>query len=133
MVMGSNSVSNAFFFPVLLLLLSFGVSSAQLSSNYYASTCPTALSVIRNVVKNAVVKEHRMGASLLRLHFHDCFVNACSLSLSQIKFACIYKANIMNTDMKLESVSITPLKHQISIFFEAFSNSNTISSFKFEG
>ena len=31
---------------------------------------------------SAVSNEPRMGASLLRLHFHDCFVNASHLSLS---------------------------------------------------
>uniref|UniRef100_A0A453I5D8 Plant heme peroxidase family profile domain-containing protein n=1 Tax=Aegilops tauschii subsp. strangulata TaxID=200361 RepID=A0A453I5D8_AEGTS len=31
-------------------------------------------------VTAAVSKEPRMGASLLRLHFHDCFVQASHLS-----------------------------------------------------
>ncbi|KAM1099304.1 hypothetical protein TB2_005799 [Malus domestica] len=57
------------------------ISSAQLSSNYYSTTCPRTLSIVRNAVVNAVVKEHRMGASLLRLHFHDCFVNGCDASV----------------------------------------------------
>ncbi|XAR58857.1 Peroxidase [Bertholletia excelsa] len=59
-----------------------GVACAQLSSStYYDSTCPKALSTIRAAVHNAVFKEHRMGASLLRLHFHDCFVNGCDASV----------------------------------------------------
>lgn len=62
--------------------LVLGITFAQLSPNYYKKTCPQALTIIKNTVTNAVAKEHRMGASLLRLHFHDCFVNACSLSLS---------------------------------------------------
>jgi len=52
--------------------------SAQLSSDFYGTTCPKALSIINTAVCSAVSKEHRMGASLLRLHFHDCFVNARS-------------------------------------------------------
>ncbi|KAI4305350.1 hypothetical protein L6164_028721 [Bauhinia variegata] len=58
-------------FFMLFCLLS--LASAQLSSDFYDSTCPKALYTIRTAVVNAVIKEHRMGASLLRLHFHDCF------------------------------------------------------------
>ncbi|KAJ1402464.1 Secretory peroxidase [Sesbania bispinosa] len=56
-----------------LLFCLIGIVSAQLSSTFYAKTCPTALSTIRTEVISAVSKEARMGASLLRLHFHDCF------------------------------------------------------------
>ncbi|KAL4649414.1 hypothetical protein ACB092_01G012600 [Castanea dentata] len=58
-----------------------GIASAQLSSNFYSSSCPTALSIIQGAVNTAVSKENRMGASLLRLHFHDCFVNGCDASV----------------------------------------------------
>ncbi|RDY13446.1 Cationic peroxidase 1, partial [Mucuna pruriens] len=63
--------NNVFFFCILFSLLV--IASAQLSSDFYASTCPKALSTIKSAVQSAVAKEHRMGASLLRLHFHDCF------------------------------------------------------------
>ncbi|KAL6987943.1 NAD(+) salvage pathway protein [Sarracenia purpurea var. burkii] len=49
------------------------MASAQLSSNFYSSSCPNLLSTIKSAVDSAVSKEARMGASLLRLHFHDCF------------------------------------------------------------
>ncbi|GFY82466.1 peroxidase superfamily protein [Actinidia rufa] len=57
------------------------MASAQLSPTFYSSTCPKALSTIKAAVDSAVSKEARMGASLLRLHFHDCFVNASFRSL----------------------------------------------------
>ncbi|KAJ4969866.1 hypothetical protein NE237_002965 [Protea cynaroides] len=57
------------------------MASAQLSSTYYDSLCPYALPIINSVVISAVHKENRMGASLLRLHFHDCFVNGCDGSI----------------------------------------------------
>ncbi|KAJ9673938.1 hypothetical protein PVL29_023467 [Vitis rotundifolia] len=67
----------------LFCMFSFllGMAHAQLSSNFYASSCPKALSTIRAAVNNAVAKERRMGASLLRLHFHDCFVLGCDASI----------------------------------------------------
>ncbi|KAM4129306.1 hypothetical protein ACJW30_01G012200 [Castanea mollissima] len=67
-------------FPTLFLFM-LGIASAQLSSNFYSSSCPTALSIIQGAVNTAVSKENRMGASLLRLHFHDCFVNGCDASV----------------------------------------------------
>eukprot|EP00253_Pinus_taeda_P003523 PITA_03523 len=53
----------------------------QLSSTFYDKSCPKALSIVQAGVKRAVANEKRMGASLLRLHFHDCFVNGCDGSV----------------------------------------------------
>lgn len=74
------------FLAVLLLsitttALSFPNHHTGLTPYYYNYACPQALPTIRQVVKAAVKKERRMGASLLRLHFHDCFVNGCDASV----------------------------------------------------
>lgn len=71
--MATFTYSLALFF---FFLAAISMASAQLSSTFYDSSCPNALSTIQSAVKAAVNKEARMGASLLRLHFHDCFVNA---------------------------------------------------------
>ncbi|PRQ42748.1 putative peroxidase [Rosa chinensis] len=62
-----------FIVSLSFLLLLVGIASAQLSSTFYSSSCPNALSTIKSAVDSAVSSEARMGASLLRLHFHDCF------------------------------------------------------------
>ncbi|KAG9132856.1 hypothetical protein Leryth_014789 [Lithospermum erythrorhizon] len=67
-------LSDSYCFPFQMLMLFVGIVSAQLSSDHYSSTCPTVLSIVKTGVLNAVAKERRMGASLLRLHFHDCFI-----------------------------------------------------------
>lgn len=67
-----------FAFAVILIPTS---TSAQLSADFYHKVCPKALPIIRAVVKRAIIRERRMGASLLRLHFHDCFVNGCDGSV----------------------------------------------------
>jgi peroxidase len=64
-----------------LILCFVGIVSAQLSSDFYSTTCPNALSTIKSVVDSAVETEARMGASLLRLQFHDCFVQGCDASV----------------------------------------------------
>ncbi|CAL0302587.1 unnamed protein product [Lupinus luteus] len=74
----SNSSIKVRFLMVLCLI---GIVSGQLSSSFYLTKCPTALLTIKAAVISAVVKEPRMGASLLRLHFHDCFVQGCDGSV----------------------------------------------------
>ncbi|KAL0389115.1 UNVERIFIED_CONTAM: Peroxidase 4 [Sesamum calycinum] len=66
---------------LVIVALTMGGSSAQLTTDYYKKTCPKVFSTVQSVVKDAVAKEKRMGASLLRLHFHDCFVQGCDGSI----------------------------------------------------
>ena len=58
----------------IVLILCVSVES-RLSVDYYSYSCPNALRIVHDVVVEAIRNETRMGASLLRLHFHDCFVN----------------------------------------------------------
>ncbi|CDP21475.1 unnamed protein product [Coffea canephora] len=67
---------------LLLLLSSFGCE-AHLSPTFYDYTCPNALTKIRSTIRSAISHERRMAASLIRLHFHDCFVQVSSLSLGR--------------------------------------------------
>ncbi|VAI53512.1 unnamed protein product [Triticum turgidum subsp. durum] len=78
--MASSSSCRAWHCLLALFLLS---SSAygQLSPSFYAKTCPTLELIVRSTVTKAVLVERRMGASLLRLHFHDCFVQGCDGSI----------------------------------------------------
>ncbi|KAI3461943.1 hypothetical protein Pfo_018606 [Paulownia fortunei] len=47
----------------------------------YDRSCPRAQEIVKSIVAKAVAKEARMAASLLRLHFHDCFVKGCDASI----------------------------------------------------
>ncbi|XP_058737134.1 cationic peroxidase 1-like [Vicia villosa] len=71
-------ITKAVFF---LLFCFIGTTSAQLSSNFYSRTCPLLLPTIKIEILAAIINERRMGASLLRLHFHDCFVQGCDASV----------------------------------------------------
>ncbi|XP_028764459.1 peroxidase P7-like [Neltuma alba] len=66
---------------VFLGVANTALSSPSLSPDFYDHSCPEALEAIQRVVRAAVNNERRMGASLLRLHFHDCFVNGCDGSI----------------------------------------------------
>ncbi|URD74805.1 peroxidase [Musa troglodytarum] len=58
-----------------------GVCRSQLSTNFYANSCPGVFRVVRRQLLCAFENDTRMAASLLRLHFHDCFVNGCDGSV----------------------------------------------------
>lgn len=55
--------------------------NAQLSPNFYDSSCPRLQFIVRNAMSEAITQELRIAASILRLFFHDCFVNGCDASL----------------------------------------------------
>ncbi|XP_022986055.1 peroxidase 2-like [Cucurbita maxima] len=70
------------FMPFLFVVcLMVGSVSAQLSSTFYDTTCPNVSSIVRGVVEQALRSDDRAGAKLIRLHFHDCFVDGCDGSV----------------------------------------------------
>ncbi|OIV89130.1 hypothetical protein TanjilG_26761 [Lupinus angustifolius] len=74
---------------LLIFTCLIGIVSAQLSTKFYDKTCPKAVKTITKAVDEAVSTEPRMGASLLRLHFHDCFVQASLISLIILCNCCM--------------------------------------------
>ena len=76
MAMGSASRIS-----LVVLVALATAASGQLSSTFYDTSCPRALATIKSGVAAAVSSDPRMGASLLRLHFHDCFVQGCDASV----------------------------------------------------
>ncbi|CAN1176206.1 Peroxidase 22 [Linum perenne] len=66
---------------LMAMLLSVGVSNAQLSPTFYNTTCPEVTNIVRQVLENFAFTDPRIGASLIRLHFHDCFVTGCDASV----------------------------------------------------
>ncbi|KAL5220232.1 hypothetical protein ABZP36_024945 [Zizania latifolia] len=82
----------AFGFPlVILLVFSLELASAlpsgapwaqqQLDPHLYDRSCPQAQQIVASIVGKAHYQDPRMAASLLRLHFHDCFVKGCDASI----------------------------------------------------
>ncbi|CAA0401096.1 putative peroxidase [Arabidopsis thaliana] len=82
-VTSSSSTCDGFFIISLIVVVSslFGASSAQLNATFYSGTCPNASAIVRSTIQQALQSDARIGGSLIRLHFHDCFVNGCDGSL----------------------------------------------------
>ncbi|KAG6654688.1 hypothetical protein I3843_05G147700 [Carya illinoinensis] len=79
--MASTVTCACLILAVFLFISSTMPCEAQLSSTFYDNTCPKALSTIQTATRSAVSRERRMAASLIRLHFHDCFVQGCDASI----------------------------------------------------
>ncbi|KAG6545871.1 hypothetical protein Mapa_012526 [Marchantia paleacea] len=54
---------------------------AQLSTTFYAATCPGATAKVAEVVTSWITADRTLAPALLRLHFHDCFVRGCDASV----------------------------------------------------
>ncbi|AAF07343.1 peroxidase ATP23a [Arabidopsis thaliana] len=52
-----------------------------LTLDYYKSTCPTVFDVIKKEMECIVKEDPRNAAIIIRLHFHDCFVQGCDGSV----------------------------------------------------
>ncbi|XP_022977062.1 peroxidase 46 [Cucurbita maxima] len=74
----SDDICNSF---LLLLVLSVPASTVALSFGFYAATCPAAEFMVRNIVRSASSVDPTIPGKLLRLLFHDCFVEGCDASV----------------------------------------------------
>ncbi|KAG4930818.1 hypothetical protein AAZX31_17G170300 [Glycine max] len=76
----TSNNKHSFVLLILLVLLS-PLVLCQLRYDYYFATCPTLTFIVRNSLVLAMADEQRIAASILRLHFHDCFANGCDASV----------------------------------------------------
>ncbi|KAG0618098.1 hypothetical protein M758_4G038900 [Ceratodon purpureus] len=80
--MGSSRANVGAAISFLIAMMSITAAIAQnLTSDFYDVSCPSVFSIVKQEVQTAVANERRMAASLVRLHFHDCFVNGCDGSV----------------------------------------------------
>ncbi|GJN07779.1 hypothetical protein PR202_ga25640 [Eleusine coracana subsp. coracana] len=62
-----------------LLVLTSACHGLQVG--YYKYTCPRVEAIVRDEVKKFVYKDAGIGAGLIRMLFHDCFVQGCDGSV----------------------------------------------------
>ncbi|GMH07661.1 hypothetical protein Nepgr_009501 [Nepenthes gracilis] len=57
----------------------FGVDA--LSMNYYMLSCPMAEGIVRDTVFRSLQDDPTLAGPLLRMHFHDCWIQGCDASI----------------------------------------------------
>lgn len=78
-----------FIVAIFFFVSIFEVSNAhyKLSPTFYDCTCPNVRDIVRGVMDKIQRRDVRAGAKIIRLHFHDCFVNVCEFHYKQnVKF-----------------------------------------------
>ncbi|CAL5077480.1 unnamed protein product [Urochloa decumbens] len=71
---------------MVVLMCTAGSSAAAaagplLDVGFYSKTCPAAEDIVRNETEAAIKESPDLAAALLRLHYHDCFVQGCDASV----------------------------------------------------
>lgn len=74
-----------FSFNLFVVFLLSSPAASQLSSDFYASSCPSVELIVRDTVRSASEIDSSIPGKLLRLLFHDCIVEV------QIKILLNYR------------------------------------------
>eukprot|EP00250_Pteridium_aquilinum_P022340 c25354_g1_i3 orf=372-1346(-) len=66
---------------LIILAINISMGQANLSGDFYKETCPRVEEFVHHAVTKATMNDPKVPAGLLRMHFHDCFIQGCDGSI----------------------------------------------------
>lgn len=86
-------LSNFIVFLVIVVTFTSSVKGqvGGLERDFYKKTCPKAEQIVRNITWTHVANNSKLPAKLLRMFFHDCFVEVRTLTLTNCMHPCMNK------------------------------------------
>ncbi|CAJ1952447.1 unnamed protein product [Sphenostylis stenocarpa] len=70
-----------FFVVEMIVMSGLSLGASGLNMNYYLFSCPLVELIVKNTVNRALQNDPTLAAGLVRMHFHDCFIEGCDGSV----------------------------------------------------
>lgn len=66
---------------LIVAFMQFHRTQGALQVGFYDTSCSSAESIVKSAVQSAASADRTIAASIIRLQFHDCFVEGCDASI----------------------------------------------------
>ena len=86
---------------LVMLIMGFQVQGqGRLRNGFYSSSCQKVEDIIRSTVEAHFDKDPTIAAGVLRLHFHDCFVQVLNLWLLVVELFSLFFDVFSETEIR---------------------------------
>lgn len=122
--METTGISTCLGFVALVLVMMGLAAEGQggLKTGFYSSSCPKAEDIVRSTVEAHFNKDPSVAAGLLRLHFHDCFVQVPYLATSFFQNSNLILYFVINRCVYIIVYMWLMLRPYIYIYIKLYSN-----------